>query len=444
MSEILEALAKAGVKFGIDEDEIGKAIDADFGVKTIVARGKPPKEGCDAIIHIKERPEISAPKELEDGRMDYKNLQLVKNVLKGQVLAEKEAAMEGRPGLDVRRVPIDSPEIVDPPLPAGDNTVITPDGLKLVSVLDGHLYIGRDTSHREIIHVRETFELRTHVDMKTGNLDCIGNCLIHGAVREGFKVVASGNVTIKGQVEGAIIESRNGNVFLERGMKGQNKGIVRAKKEVRAKFLENVTVEAEGDINVKEHIYHSKLRTFGSIRILNKDPGSMMGGEASFMNRFVCRQLGSETEPKTRLYFGDWTAIESAKRGVEIDKVLEELNVHAENLRDAVVEMRRLALEDPEKHAERIEFLSKDAGLFPKIKARMEILTEEKNKLSGSHRELPDKIIAEIEGMIFRGVILEADGVEEIAVKKERRAIVIRLIKKTGDERTFVVKPLRG
>lgn len=444
IGDALAELERAGVKFGLDEEAVSRALDADFGVRTVVATGKAPEPGKDASIDMLVSPALNAPKVDADGRVDYRDLQLVKNVVKGQILAEKIPPVRGKHGMDVKRVPIDPPEPLDPPLPAGENTLVTPDGLKLISIINGHLTIGRDAQAREVVNVNEVFELNSHVDTSTGNLDCIGSCVIGGVVREGFKVVANGDITVKGQVEGAHIESREGTVVLERGIKGQTKGIVRAAKDVRAKYIENSTIEADGDILILEHAYHSNLRCLGSIRIIKKDPGAIMGGTVAFKSRLQCRQLGSETEPRTEIYFGDWKVADAVKRLEEVAILLDELAPQADAMREELREMRRLSMEDEEKHKDRIAALARNAGAFPRITERIEELTAEKAVLEKKIDLSDAKIIAEIEGMLHRGVVLLAQGVDNVDVKKERRGLQITLKKDTKGVAGFSVKPLRG
>lgn len=443
LSEVTAALRAEGVVHGVDESDLIKALEAASGTRVVVAQATEPKHGCDGIIQLKIQAARGAPKELEDGSVDYKDLGLVRNIRKGQILAVKEPALPGRPGIDVRGRPLPPPEVKDPPLEGGKNTAVTPDGTKLVSLIDGHLRVEREGTKRPLPHVDETFILKKEVGVATGNIDCIGHCLIGGGVADGFKVVANGNITIKGTVEGAEIISRTGEVILERGIRGNGRGKVLAQKRVQARFSENARIECEGEIAVQEHAYHSELLSRGSI-VIAGPPGVMLGGRCAFMDRFDATELGSPTEPKTRLYFGDWVSEESSKRIRQIDKELALLEEQAEAMRDTLKHMRTLALEDQERNRDEVERLARSAAPFPRIKSQIETLKTEKSELESKVSSVEASPVAEITGTVHPGVYLSGEDVEEIQVRKEKRNVRIALLRPDKEEPRFRVQPRRG
>jgi hypothetical protein len=444
IEEARAALEKAGVKHGIDEAALRVAIEAPSGQQTIVARGTAPKPGCDGVIHLKENPRVkAAPREIGDGRVDYRDLQIVKNVVKGQVLAEKEPAIPGRPGIDVRRAPIDPVPVVDPELPTGRNTVATPDGLKLLSLIDGHLILESIGLGRQMLHVDETFVLKSNVDMATGNLHCIGHCEIRGGVADGFKVVANGDIKILGSVGAAEITSHNGSIVMEKGFRGQLKGVARAKGPIRAPFIENATVETASDVVVKEHIMHSTIRAGGRV-VLDGAPGAIIGGRICFMEKLDTKQIGAETNPQTRIFMGDWIAEEARARIFEIDEVLKEIVPQAEALRAALVEMRRLSLEDPVANETRIAQLATMAEPFPNLRKRIEELQNERGSLEDKIRSRDLKPVIEVSGTAYRGIVIAGEGFDYIAIGKDRRNIRIGISRNEKGEPGLAIKALRG
>ncbi|RMH59310.1 MAG: DUF342 domain-containing protein [Candidatus Hydrogenedentota bacterium] len=442
-AEILHALAQAGVKYGIDEDAVRAAAEGPFRKEIAVARGTKPKPGCDGSITFSVEMTKRTPREIGDGRVDYKDLQIVKNVVKGQLLAEVVPAMPGLPGKNVKGIEVPPPPVKEPELPVGRNVAVTPDGRKIVSLIDGHLKFERVPPGRILLHVDETFVLGKNVDLSTGNLFCIGNCEVRGGVREGFQVVAKGDILIHGMVEGAEVISHQGSVVLRSGIKGQNKGVVRAARAVKAPFLENCTVEAQEEIEVVEHIYHSRVRTRTSLRLTGA-PGVIMGGELSFFERLNCRQLGSESNPKTRVYFGDWVTADAEARLEEITPLLEELRKERDTMRESLAEMRRLALEDPEKNKAKIMLITKSCASFPKIKERIETLEAEERELLKQIVRRDVKIVAEVEGTVFPGVILQAPRIEDVVITKPKRNVRIVFTAVGKHEPAFSFRPRRG
>ena len=67
-----------------------------YGSPTLVAQGKPVEDGKDAQITFnfrKDNDQINLKE--EEGRIDFHNLELVQNVVVGQVLATKDPATVG-------------------------------------------------------------------------------------------------------------------------------------------------------------------------------------------------------------------------------------------------------------------------------------------------------------------------------------------------------------
>jgi uncharacterized protein len=444
-SDIRSALIDAGVNFGVDEDAIRLAATAPPGTKVVVAHGTPPREGVDAVIHFREHPgRPGAPKKLEDGRVDYRDLQMVKNVVKGQVLAEKEPAMPGLPGRDVRGRPISAPPVKDAAFPEGRGTAVTPDGLKLVSLIDGHLIEEVNTSGRPQYHVDETLVLHRSVDMSTGNLHCIGSCVIKGHVNEGFRIVARGDITIAGDAEGSEFISHEGSVIFEKGLRGQNKARVSAKLDVVAKYIENADVTAGRDIKLDDHGMHSTLRA-GRDLICEGRPGAVIGGRIFVLHKLSCHQLGSETNPRTFVYLGDWISSEARAEVAKIQDQLGELRTQAEGMRQALIEMRRLTLENPELHRERIATLAASAEAFPVIRERIAQLEESEKAISEKIRPLETDPLADVTGPLHTGVVFAGDELQETPVRKDRQGVRI-VLRGEGDSsrRGLSMKPIRG
>ena len=440
--ELRAEIEAAGVLHGIREEALLRAVEAPFGTKVVVAEGDPAVPGQDARIEIKVEGARKAPRERENGSVDYRDLQMVRNVVKGQVLAEKIPAVPGKPGMDVRGVPYEPEPVKDVLLPAGRNTAVTPDGMKLIALIDGHLVVERDPRGKVSLHVDEIFTLKGSVDMSVGNLDCIGGCCIHGNVNDGFVVEANGDILIKGEAAGARIVSRNGSVTIEGGIKGHNKGEIVAKKNLYTKFIENARVETGGDVCVTEHLYHSRIYCRGSV-VMKGEPGVIMGGEITFVGKLSAIQLGTEAEPKTRVYFGDWISAQALKRIKEIDELLVELGQQAEEMRKTLIEMRRLSLEDPEKHKDLIAGLAQSAASFPRTKARMDELEKEKDGLWSRVSRSTVSPVAEILGKMHPGVLLSGEGAEDKPVRK--LAAGVRIVLKPGEkgENGFSIKSLR-
>jgi len=97
---VMNKLRENKIAFGIDEEAIKRLIENPvFGTPVVVAQGKPPGKPVDGklIYHFDIKREIR-PKELPDGRVDYKDLGIVQNVRKDDILVTMIDPVDGEDG----------------------------------------------------------------------------------------------------------------------------------------------------------------------------------------------------------------------------------------------------------------------------------------------------------------------------------------------------------
>lgn len=294
----IELLHRYGIVYGIDESAIEKMLDQGiYYVEETVAHGKPPQNGRDAMIkyHVdfnhKAKPHI-----LENGTVDYRHLGLIHNVVKGQPLAELIPATEGIPGKTVAGKTITARSGKKLPLPMGKNTVLSEDKLSLTASIDGkaEMIDGK-------IHIFAIYEIPGNVDNSTGNIDFVGNVIVNGNVLTGFEIKAGGYIEVRGVVEGASISAK-GDVLLRQGMQGMGKGRVQSHGNVIARFIENSTVEAKGDI-LTEVILHSTISCGGRVQVKGRR-GLIAGGSISAGIDISAINIGSPMATITELEVG--------------------------------------------------------------------------------------------------------------------------------------------
>ncbi len=103
IDDVLEALNDKGVVYGIKHDVIQESLEEEvYNVPILVAEGKKPENGADAKIVYNFRTEKTVHREEDEkGQVNFKDLDLVENVVAGQLLATKTQATEGVPGRTV-------------------------------------------------------------------------------------------------------------------------------------------------------------------------------------------------------------------------------------------------------------------------------------------------------------------------------------------------------
>ena len=300
LEEVKTAIKDKGIIQGVkDDDVIELCGEHKYNHKYIIAQGKPPVEGKDGSIEfafdVKALKEFK-PKENDDGTVDLKDLSVVKNVRKGEILARKIPAVQGQSGYNVLGQELKPRKVKEARIPKGRNTAILPDNITLVADIDGKLEYD---DHN--IYVNSVYTVMGDVDGSIGNIDFVGSVVVHGSVHSGFTIKAGGSVEVKGPVEDAIIIAGE-DIFLAYGIQGTEKSKLVAKGNIITKFIQNANVEADGNI-ITEAILHSTVTAGDSIRA-EIGKGTIVGGSVAATNLILARSIGSIMGTSTVVQIG--------------------------------------------------------------------------------------------------------------------------------------------
>jgi len=287
MEDVKSELRIAKVAHGVDEDAINKYLaERKYCTDYIIAKGTPTREGHDASIQYNFPTDNKIhPQLLEDGTVDFRNLNILNHCKEGDVLAVLTPEDRGEPGTDVCGNTIKPRDVKRLSLSFGRNITLSEDRLTITSQVNGHVSLidGK-------VFVSDVLEVE-NVDNSIGNIEYEGNVKINGNVCSGFSVRAHGDIEVKGVVEGAYIEA-DGNIILTRGMNGMSKGILKAKGNIVAKFIENATVYAGGSVET-DSILHSKVQAKTEINVKSKK-GFITGGSVSATYAIRVKTLGTQ------------------------------------------------------------------------------------------------------------------------------------------------------
>jgi hypothetical protein len=425
---IRAALADKKITFGIDEERLMQCVRMPvYHVDTKIAAGEPVVHGESAIIKPLIRTEKDIrPRELSDGTVDYKDLGIIQSVRKDEVLCEKIPATQGEPGMNIYGTVIAAKPGKDVPLPAGKNTVPSEDKLQLLAACDGHA----DIVNKKI-QVLNTFTVPGSVSNSTGNINYLGNVIIEGNVLTGFTVQATGNVSINGTVEGAVIES-GGNIIIKEGVNGFGKGLVKAGGYIKSKYIQSGMVQAAGDIEAS-FILHSKVQSGGSIFLIGSK-GTIVGGHVTAFRSITTLLAGGRSSYVPTILETGNDPITLA-RSREIPKEIESSN------RDAGLLLRTIHLLNEHKKAGRITPDKLEA--LQRSLTTYKVLTEKITELQEELEAIQEIIAAtgsgtiNIAGTAYPGITIVIGSDRMILENKYDRCSFIR-----GDEGIEMV-PLR-
>ena len=295
IDEVIDQIQEADIRYGVDYEEVEKA-RRNPGIRVVCARGMAPEDGDDAYIrHHIDFAGRGKPKELENGQVDFKNLDMFIKVGQGDLLLEKIPASAGRPGIDVLGQRILPKHGQDVMLPMGKNVQLQ-DCRKMIAAIAGQVLV-----EDRRVSVVPVIEVNGDVDLSTGNIDFPGNVVIRGSVQTGFFVKAGGDVEIYGTVSGGVVEGKD--VIIRMGIIGMQSGYVNAVQDLQAKFIQNAIASAGRDILVRDGIINSEVSAGRNVRV-DGGNGSVVGGMISAGEEIYARTVGTSRAAGTELRVG--------------------------------------------------------------------------------------------------------------------------------------------
>ncbi|MDR0903933.1 MAG: FapA family protein [Ruminococcus sp.] len=319
---IKEAIATAGVTYGIKEDNIEDAVKKSrFNTDIIVAAWTPATDGVDGTIKWKfDRETTSTPIEDEKGNVDYKNLGTVRNIYKNTVIAEITLPTDGTPGTDVRGSTLAPKPGKKAAYTVGTNTAVSEDGKRITATADGALVYKSNT-----FQVEHEVVIKTNIDFATGNIEFIGDVIVNGDIMEGFEVTSlSGNVLIKGGVYGGTVKAAK-NITIK---KGANHSKIECEGDFIVMFCEYSDIKCEGNLEATNLII-CNVYCGGKLKIKGKS-GGLVGGRYTIMDEVDVENIGSSHYPVTEVTLGNNAVLTNEKS--ELMKAIEKRNQEIHDL----------------------------------------------------------------------------------------------------------------
>lgn len=296
--QLANVLAQSGVIHGISQSALESLSKYPvYNEMVLVAEATLPVAGQNGRVEFhfdisKDR----KPTVLEDGRVDFRELNIIENCKKGQKLCSLVPPLSGKPGRTVVGGIIPAMDGKPAVLPRGRNVEVSEDGQSLVASIDGQVsYIDGK------VNVFSTFEVPSDVDNSTGNINFVGNVCVRGNVLSGFTVEAGGNVEVWGVVEGAVIKA-GGDIILKRGMQGLGKGILVSNGDIIARYIEHSNIEAKNDIKA-EAIMHSNVKCGNKLELGGRK-GLLVGGTCKVGKEIIAKVIGSHMATPTDVEVG--------------------------------------------------------------------------------------------------------------------------------------------
>jgi uncharacterized protein (DUF342 family) len=279
------------VYYGVKEDFLKAFADRPtYREPVLAAEGIKPVDGRDACIRYNFNTDQTKVRlrENSSGKVDFKELNIIQNVVEQQPLAKKIPSEPGAAGRTVtgRVLPAKSGQDID--IPLGKNVHLGDDGETIISDINGQ-FMEADGK----INVEPVYTVNGDVNLKTGNIIFLGTVIITGNVEDGFSVKAAGNIEVNGSVEKAELDAE-GDIIVHQGITGKVNGLVRAGRSIWARFIENAVIEAGNMVVVSDGIINSQVNAFKCI-ICQGKRAHIVGGWLRASEEINAKILGSPT-----------------------------------------------------------------------------------------------------------------------------------------------------
>lgn len=385
------------VVHGIKEDVLQRLDEQPvYREPLLVAEGTRPKNGADAKVqyNFETDPTKVHVKEIE-GRVDFKELNRVQNVVEGQVLAKKIPAEQGEPGYTVTGKLLPARDGKNIPIPIGQNVRLSEDGMTAFAEINGlvRLLSGK-------VNVEPVYVVEGDVNMKEGNIKFLGTVVVKGNVDDGFDVNAAGNIEVMGSV-GRCNLSAEGDIIVHQGITGKNTGRVICSGSLWSKFIENTHVEAGELVVVSDGIINSTV--FSDKRIVCRGKrASIVGGHLRASEEIDAKALGSVAGMETLLEVGydpkqKERLVELEEEESELAKQLEDITLNM----TTIEKMRKAKKPIPKEKLKAYAMLKQKKE---KINARRNKIGQEMNQIHDYLDQLKINGRISASGTVFPGV----------------------------------------
>ena len=299
-AELIAILRKHEISATVDLEQVAvfcsEAAQGEDLENFLLAKGVAPVHGEDGWFELvvttgKEETDLV---EDEFGRVDFKSIQTFSNVEPGQQIGKICLPTAGTPGKTIFG------EIIEPNpgkpcgVIAGAGVHFNDDGTQAIAN-----QAGRAIFEKNVLSIAEEFVVNGNVDLSVGHITFNGFVDIKGDVLDDFNITATKGINVTGAV-GACQIRADGPVTIGM-MAGLGKGKISCKGSFQARYLNQVTIECWGDVNISHEIRNSTIKSTGSIHV---PKGLITGGEIVALEGIEAKMLGTRSGAKTLLTSG--------------------------------------------------------------------------------------------------------------------------------------------
>ena len=189
---------------------------------------------------------------------------------------------------------------------------------------------------QERVMISPIYEIQSDIGVQTGNIDFNGDVVIHGMVKTGMSIKATGSVTIDGIVENASINAGK-DIILKSGLMGNSQATLKTKGNLFAKFIEYATLDIRGTINAEVLLNCDVV--CGEKLIITGARGSVVGGSIRAISGVEANQIGNDMETKTMVAVG--AEVEVYRRMKVLEHKVKSADQAIESINNQIAEIEK-------------------------------------------------------------------------------------------------------
>ncbi|RAK18488.1 hypothetical protein B0I26_110120 [Anoxybacillus vitaminiphilus] len=207
--QVLQELQRLDIVHGINHEAILEALNVTKAEKFVIASGISPIQGKDGYIEllIEIDSENKKPMIRTDGTVDFRELNNIPTVNKGQVIAVVHPPVQGTPGITVTNETILPKQTQPIFVQLGQGAAFVENGTKIVATETGRPYFEQNGLLVKVSIVPKLIH-SGDVNITTGNIRFKGDVEILGSVEDSMNVQADGNVSVLKNVNKANITAK--------------------------------------------------------------------------------------------------------------------------------------------------------------------------------------------------------------------------------------------
>lgn len=342
----------AGVSHGLLLDVIQDIEDHPrYRERLVVAEGTPPVNGANGrMVYMFKTGNEKAPiVQTPDGRVDFKEVNRIENVVQGQVVAKVADPKPGVSGMTVTGevIPATDGKPITPAI--GNNTHLSDDGRAVIADMNGQVKLVQGK-----VTVEPVYVVNGDVNVKEGNIRFLGTVVVNGNVEDGFSITAAGDIEVMGSVSRCQLEAE-GDVIVHQGIAGKGDGSVTAGGNIWAKFIENAKITAGDLVVVSDGIINSTV--FADHRIICRGKrASIVGGHVRASEEVDAKNLGSVAGSETLVEVGydpksRERLLELEARDAELAKEVDEITLNITTVETMRAEKKKITPERLKQYA---------------------------------------------------------------------------------------------